>query len=161
MSTSRRTATKVLCAGFALAMMPQTKVFASESLTPEEERAYRELQRQFEHLDQMSDREISVAVHELQQTVHVRRAVPLPGPFAILSCAGSAWWIFRDGTDEHRVMSQITDVIMSCIGIPGGAFITLKVSRLIWDHRQKVIAILSAMGLTAAQLAPLQKAPRP
>ena len=95
---------------------------------------------------------------------HAPQAVPIVaiGVKTLISCALSAAWVFRDGkTNRNNVIKRVAEVIVGCLGIPGLTSGTCWLLRLIWTHRKKIAAALSALGLTAAQLAPLRNARRP
>lgn len=87
--------------------------------------------------------------------------IPMPGPLAVINCVLTAAWVFRRGTSKNRVLYQLAEVVVGCVGIPAASWIVLRVARLIWQYKRKIIAALSAIGLTAAQLAPLRNAPYP
>lgn len=53
------------------------------------------------------------------------------------------------------------DTLRSCVGIPGATWIVIRVARLVRTHRMRIVAALSAIGLTVAQLAPSRNARRP
>ncbi len=87
--------------------------------------------------------------------------IPLPGPAKIVECALSAAWVFYRGVDRDTVAMKIADVVVACVGIPPASWVIRRVAQLVWQHRMKIVAALSAIGLTAAQLAPLRNAKRP
>lgn len=87
--------------------------------------------------------------------------IPMPGPLAVINCVLTAAWVFRRGVSKNRVLYQLAEVVVGCIGIPAASWIVLRVARLIWKYKRKIIAALSAIGLTASQLAPLRNAPYP
>lgn len=80
---------------------------------------------------------------------------------AIWACILSTAYIFHQGTDRNRVIGQMTDAVLGCVGFPLGGRVAAYVSQFLWDHRTKIISMLSVAGLTTAQLAPLREAPRP
>lgn len=166
MEISRRTLTKALPVGVVAAMTgPVAANALSATPTDEQLKAYKQIERQLNELGEMKDSDVA----RLAKQVDTSRKDPnrptpyigLPGPAAIVGCILNAGWIFRQGTDKNRIIGQLTEVVVACIGIPLGTNLTLKLSRIIWDNRQKIIAALSAIGLTVSQLAPLQNAPRP
>lgn len=166
---SRRTLVKAIpaiaCASVLAEVMGSSSALASElpTCSPNRFRSYEELERAFNEFGKLSDeavRSLIISHGDGQYSVKSER-IPLPGPAAIVSCVLTAAWIFRNGTDRNRVIGQLTEVVVGCVGIPLGTTLTLKVARLIWKHRRRIIAALSAIGLTAAQLAPLENAPYP
>lgn len=163
MEVSRRSIAKALPVGIVAALTaPAIANAAPDIPTTEQMRVYKRLEREFKELGAMSDSDVV----QLAQQIQDKRNQPttyvgLPGPAAIVSCALNAAWIFRQGTSKDKIIGQLTEAVIGCIGIPLGTTLTLKLSRIIWDNRQKIIAALSAIGLTASQLAPLQNAPRP
>ena len=130
-----------------------------------------ELERAFAELSQTGDEEVQEMVAQIARRNHaaVRQdvlsptflRVPLPGPAALVQCALSAAWIFRKGANSSTICMQVAEVVVACVGIPAASWVVLKVARLVWDNRRRIAAALSAIGLTAAQLAPLTNARRP
>lgn len=126
---------------------------------------YEEFEAAFHEFGQLNDSEIR-RLATMQTGRHfdgvTTMAIPLPGPAAIIQCALSAAWIFRKGTNKNTIIGQLADTIVSCVGIPiVGGLVLPHVMALIWKYKKKIIAALSAIGLTAAQLAPLAHAPKP
>lgn len=119
-----------------------------------------ELEQAFHELGELSDGDVEQLSLQATGKAPTPR-IPLPGPAAIVSCALSAAWIFRNGTSKDRVMGQLAEAVINCVGIPLGSTVTVKVARLIWKYKKKIVAALAAAGLTAAQLAPLKNAPKP
>lgn len=166
MEISRRTLSKALPIGFIAAMSAPV---AANALAPapsdEQLKAYKKIERQFNELAEMKDTDVARLAKQVDASrKNPNRPTPyigLPGPAAIISCILNAAWVFRQGTDKNRIIGQLTEIVVGCVGIPLGSTLTLKLSRIIWDNRTKIIAALSAIGLTAAQLAPLKNAPRP
>lgn len=119
----------------------------------------------FAQLGMLSDatvRRMSLAVHSgAPSAVTVGWGIPLPGPAAIVNCALSAAWIFRRGADEDRIIYQVAEVVVSCVGIPATGWVVRRVAVLVWKYRRKIAAALMAIGLSAAQVGPLVNAPRP
>lgn len=119
----------------------------------------------FEELGDLTDAEVqqlaeSQAAAGEDSGAHVA-GIPLPGPAALVSCALTAAWVFRGGVAKDRVIMQVTEVVVGCVGIPATSWVLVRVARLVWKYRTKIAAALAAAGLTAAQLAPLRNAPYP
>lgn len=163
MEVSRRSIAKALPVGIVAALTAPAIANATPDVpTAEQMRVYKRLERGFKELGAMSDSDVVQLAQQIQDKRNQPTTyVSLPGVAGIISCILNALWIFRQGTDKNRIIGQLTDVVVGCIGIPLGTTLTLKLSRMIWDNRQKIIAALSAAGLTVSQLAPLQNAPRP
>ena len=126
-----------------------------------------ELEAAFEQFGALSDASVASMARAQQAgaagvgSAGASLALALPGPAAIVSCALTAAWVFRQGANRDTIAMQIAEVVVGCVGIPGATWIVLRVARLVWTYRMKIAAALSAIGLTAAQLAPLRNAKRP
>lgn len=135
-------------------------------LSSAELQEYEDVEAAFEELGDLTDAEVQqlaenqAAAGEGGGGVEAA-AIPLPGPAALVSCALTAAWVFRGGVSENRVIMQVTEVVVGCVGIPATSWVLVRVARLVWKYRAKIAAALSAAGLTAAQLAPLRNAPYP
>lgn len=126
---------------------------------------YEDMEAAFEELGDLTDAEVqqlaeSQAAAGEDSGAHVA-GIPLPGPAALVSCALTAAWVFRGGVAKDRVIMQVTEVVVGCVGIPATSWVLVRVARLVWKYRTKIAAALAAAGLTAAQLAPLRNAPYP
>lgn len=124
-----------------------------------------ELDTAFEDLGALSEDEVAqlaASSNDASQTAVdiAPMAVPIAVPL-LVNCALNCAWIFRNGVSEDEVAMKMADVVVGCVGIPAGGAVLIRVGRLIWQHRTKIAAALSAIGLTAAQLAPLYNAKRP
>lgn len=122
--------------------------------------SYEELEKAFDELGELPEEQVVKYARQATGELPTPK-IPLPGPAALVQCALASAWIFRNGTTKNTVMMQLADAVMSCVGIPLGSAVVIKVARLIWKYKGKIIAALSAAGLTAAQLAPLKNAPKP
>ncbi|MFJ5108734.1 MULTISPECIES: hypothetical protein [unclassified Glutamicibacter] len=124
-----------------------------------------DFERAFEEFGSVSDIEIAQMAKRQKRLndlgVMQPAGLPLPGPAAIVSCALTAAWVFRKGVSKNQVIMQVTEVIVGCVGIPATSWVLVRVARLVWKYRKKIAAALAAVGLTAAQLAPIRNAPYP
>lgn len=89
------------------------------------------------------------------------QAFPIVAAASIWACVLNTIHIFQNGTDENRILGQMAEVILGCVGFPAGGHLLAHVTRFLWNHRTQVAAMLSVAGLTTAQLAPLRNARRP
>lgn len=124
-----------------------------------------ELDTAFEDLSALSDEEVAQLAKSSQESSEgagelAPMAIPIAVPL-LVNCALNCAWIFRDGVSESEVAMKMADAVVGCVGVPAGGAALIRVGRLIWKHRKKIAAALSAVGLTAAQLAPLYNAKRP
>lgn len=138
---------------------------AKLGLSNAELKEYEDLETAFGELGDLTDAEVQELAESQMATggesdPAVAR-IPLPGPAALVSCALTAAWVFRGGVSENRVIMQVTEVVVGCVGIPATSWVLVRVARLVWRYRKKIAAALAAAGLTAAQLAPLRNAPYP
>lgn len=128
-------------------------------------RDFEDFERAFEEFGSTSDVDLAKIATRQKQLKDLGIAqpagLPLPGPAAIVSCALTAVWVFRKGVSKNQVIMQVTEVIVGCVGIPATSWVLVRVARLVWKYRTKIAAALAAVGLTAAQLAPIRNAPYP
>lgn len=132
----------------------------TENLSPEQVAYLEAIDRELAWFETASTEEVKVAHQEASQQSE-ERAVPLPGPTAIVGCVLNAAWVFRGGYDPNGVYMQLAEVVIGCVGIPVGSWATVQVAKQIWKYRKKIAAALGVIGISAAHLAPFVNAPEP
>lgn len=149
----------------ATAGPPRPLVAQSGAPSSVEETQLRNLERAFSRLGTLSDAEVARIATTYGPARLPRETsaygIPMPGPAAIVQCALSAAWIFKGGANSNTIIRQVAEVVVACVGIPATSWVIIRVARLVWKYRTKIAAALTAMGLTAAQVAPIVRAPYP
>lgn len=125
-----------------------------------------ELEQEFRNLDDYTEDQVASFAAEIlaargEAAGEIRPAVVPIAVSVLVNCALNAAWVFRNGVSSDEAAMKVAEVIVGCVGLPGASWAVIRVARLVWTHRRKIAAALSAAGLTAAQVAPLINARRP
>ena len=143
-----------------IAATVSTKETTTEKLSPAQEAYLEIIDQELAWFENASPADVKAAHLEASRQSE-ERAIPLPGPTAIVGCVLTAAWVFRGGYDPNGVYMQLAEVVIGCVGIPVGSWATVQVAKQIWKYRQKIAAALGVIGISAAHLAPFINAPEP